>query len=163
MCDDIEQWWKMWRGIDLLHQNWDKGFDEFRLMHSKVSKTYTLMGCFWPKYIMFELKKYRGVIFHDTGEWRKIWTKTDLWFGKRHEEFGNFSLEHSKVSKLRLWWNRFIQSREFMSVKFRGELCVMTMKNESKFEEELPCQFKIDMRNLTNFDLSTRKSQEFEF
>ena len=48
-----------------------------------------------------------------------------------------------------------------MSVKFRGELCVMTMKNESKFEEELPCQFKIDMRNLTNFDLSTRKSQKF--
>ena len=27
-----------------------------------------LMGCFWPKYIMFELKKYRGVIFQDTRE-----------------------------------------------------------------------------------------------
>ena len=31
----------------------------------------------------------------------------------------------------------------------------MTMKNESKFEEELTCQFKIDMRN---FDPSTQKS-----
>ena len=37
----------------------------------------------------------------------------------------------------------------------------MTMKNNAKFEEELTCQFKIDMRNLTNFDLSTRKSKKF--
>ena len=37
----------------------------------------------------------------------------------------------------------------------------MTMKNDSKFEEELICQFKTDMRNLTNFDLSTRKSRKF--
>ena len=48
-----------------------------------------------------------------------------------------------------------------MSLKFTGELCVMTMKNDAKLEEKLPCQFKIDMRNLTNFDLSTRKSQKF--
>ena len=26
----------------------------------------------------------------------------------------------------------------------------MTMKNETKIEEELACHFKIDMRNLTN-------------
>ena len=37
----------------------------------------------------------------------------------------------------------------------------MTMKNDAKLEEKLTCQFKIDMRNLTNFDLSTRKSQKF--
>ena len=37
----------------------------------------------------------------------------------------------------------------------------MTVKNDAKFEEELTCQFKIDLRNLTNFDLSTRKSQKF--
>ena len=49
-----------------------------------------------------------------------------------------------------------------MSLKFTGELCVMRMKNDAKFEEELTCQFKIDMRNLTNFDPSTRKSQKFE-
>ena len=39
----------------------------------------------------------------------------------------------------------------------------MTMKNDEKFEEELACQFKIDMRNLTNCDLSTRKSQKLLF
>ena len=47
-----------------------------------------------------------------------------------------------------------------MSLKFTGEFCVMTMKNDAKFEEELTCQFKTDMRNLTNFDPSTRKSQK---
>ena len=31
----------------------------------------------------------------------------------------------------------------------------MTMKNDEKSEEELTCQFKINMRNLTNFDPST--------
>ena len=36
------------------------------------------------------------------------------------------------------------------------------MTNDAKFEEKLTCQFKIDMRNLTNFDLSTQKSQKFE-
>ena len=36
----------------------------------------------------------------------------------------------------------------------------MTMKNDTKREEELTCQFKIDMRNLMNVYLSTQKSQK---
>ena len=36
----------------------------------------------------------------------------------------------------------------------------MTMKNNSKFEEELTFHFKSDMRNLTNFNLSTPKSKK---
>ena len=47
-----------------------------------------------------------------------------------------------------------------MTLKFAEELCVMTMKNNAKFEEELTCHFKTDMRNLTNFDSSTRKSKK---
>ena len=35
----------------------------------------------------------------------------------------------------------------------------MTMKNDEKIAEELTCQFKIDMMNLTNLDPSTQKSQ----
>ena len=49
----------------------------------------------------------------------------------------------------------------YMNLSFTGELCVMTMKKDVKIEEELICQFKIDMRNLTNFDPSTRKPQKF--
>ena len=37
----------------------------------------------------------------------------------------------------------------------------MTMKNDAKIKEEFTSQFKIHMRNLKNFDLSTRKSQTF--
>ena len=37
----------------------------------------------------------------------------------------------------------------------------MTMKNDTKSEEELTCQFKIHMRNLTNFDPMTWKFQKF--
>ena len=43
-----------------------------------------------------------------------------------------------------------------MSLKFTEDLSIMTMKNDAKFEEELTCRFKIDMRNLTNFDSSTQ-------
>ena len=48
-----------------------------------------------------------------------------------------------------------------MSLKPTEELCVVKMKNDAKFEEELTTHFKIGMRNLTNFDLSTGKSQKF--
>ena len=36
----------------------------------------------------------------------------------------------------------------------------MTMKKDVKFKEDLSFQFKIDMRNLANFDASTQKSQK---
>ena len=63
-------------------ENWHKEFDEVWLQNSKVSKIYTLMGCFWPNYIMFELKKYRGVMFNCTQDWYKFWRKTGLCFQK---------------------------------------------------------------------------------
>ena len=88
----------------------------------------------WPK-------KYREVIFPDTEEWCNIWRKPGLWFGKWHEEFGKFSPERSKVSKLRLWWDRFVQSRKGMSLKFTEDLCVMTMKNDTKTEDEMNLSF----------------------
>ena len=50
-----------------------------------------------------------------------------------------------------------------MSLKFTGKFCVMAMKNEAKFDEELTCQFKIDVRNLTNFNPSNQKSQKLDF
>ena len=69
--------------------------------------------------------------------------------------------QHSKISKLGLLWCLFIQSRKCIKLEFTGEFCVMTMKDDVKFEKELTCQFKIDVTNLTNFDLSTQNSQKF--
>ena len=37
----------------------------------------------------------------------------------------------------------------------------MTLKSDAKFEEKLTCCFKTVMRDLTNFDPSTQKSQKF--
>ena len=59
--------------------------------HSIISKICTLMGCFWAKYIIFELKEYKGVTFDGTKDWCKLLRKTDLCFQKWHEEFGKFS------------------------------------------------------------------------
>ena len=96
-------------------------------------------------------------MFDGTEYWCKIWRKTHLCFQKWHEEFGKVLPEHLKVSKLRLWWDPFIQNRKCMILKFTWELCVMTMKNHAKFEAELTCQCKIDMQNLQAFDPSTQK------
>ena len=75
---------KIGGGIDLPFQNWYKKFENFWPEHSKIC---TLMSSFWSKYIMFKLKKYRGVVFDDTEDWCKIWRKTGLCFLKWHEEF----------------------------------------------------------------------------
>ena len=48
-----------------------------------------------------------------------------------------------------------------MSYKLTEGLQVMTLKYDEKSEEELTCRFKIDIRNFTNFDLRTQKSQKF--
>ena len=61
-----------------------------------------------------------------------------------------------------LFLGAFIQSRKCVSLKLIGELCVMRMNNDAKFEEQLTCQFKIDLSNLMNFESSTQKSQKFE-
>ena len=50
-----------------------------------------------------------------------------------------------------------------MSLKYTEKLCVMTMENDTKIDEELTCRFKIDMRNFTNFDQSNQKSKKIVF
>ena len=100
-------------------------------------------------------------MFYDTGESWKIWRITDLWFRKWHDEFGKFSSEHLKVSQLVFSWDPFVQSRRCMSYKPTEEPKVMSLKNDEKSEAESTCRFKIDIRNLTNFDLRTQKFQKF--
>ena len=70
-----------------------------------------------------------------------------------------FTKVHLKVEKFGLLLGHFIESRNCMSSKFSGDLCVMTMKNDVKLDQKLTGQFKIDMRNLTIFDSIIQKSQ----
>ena len=39
----------------------------------------------------------------------------------------------------------------------------MAIKNDAKFEEELTCQIKIDIENLTNFDPCTRNLKNLHY
>ena len=94
-----EEGCKIWRGIDLLFQNWHEIFDKFWPEQSKVSKNFTLIGSFWAKYILFKLKKYREVIFQETEEGYKIWRGIDLLFQNWHK-LDKFWPEHSKVSRI---------------------------------------------------------------
>ena len=118
---ETEEWYKIWRGIDLSFQNWYKEFDKFWPEHSKVSRNFTLMSSFWGNYILFALKKYRGVIFHETEEGYKIWRGIDLSFQNWHKEFDKFWPEHSKVSKIFIlmgsFWAKYIL---FELKKYRG-------------------------------------------
>ena len=102
-------------------KNWHKEFDKFSPEHLKVSKIFTLVRFFWAKYILFELKKYRKVIFHETKEGYKIWRGIGLSFQNWHKEFDKFWPEHSKVSKIFTlmgsFWAKYILSE---LKKYRG-------------------------------------------
>ena len=62
---------------------------------------------------------------------------------KSDAKLGKFSLQHLKVSKFGLWWDPFVQSRKYMSLKLTKKLCVMTMRNNREIEEELTRPFKL--------------------
>ena len=94
---ETEEGYKIWRGINLLFKNWQKEFVKFWPERSKVSEIFTLMGSLWAKYILFELKKYRGVIVHEIEEGYKIWRGIDFSFENWHKEFNKIWPEHLKV------------------------------------------------------------------
>ena len=96
MSHDSEGGCKISREIDLLLQKRQE-FGEFCSKHSQVSKICIFISSYCAKYLKFDLKKYRGVISHDTEEWCKIWRKTDMLFGKSNEEDGKFFPEYLEV------------------------------------------------------------------
>ena len=95
----------------------------------------SLIGSFCINHIKFQLKKYRRVVSHDIEKWCKVYRKTDLLFHfqvwheefgefssehsklKWHEELGEISLQHSKVWKIVHWRVLFAQSIQCFSYK----------------------------------------------
>ena len=137
MRHDNEEWCKIWTGIDWSVQNWHETFDKFWSEHSKISIICTLMGCFWPKNIIFELRKFRGVMFNDTQNWCKVWRTTDLRFQKWHGKLGKSSPEHSKISKIctliSCFWPKYkrFELKKYRGVMFDGteHWCKIWIKN----------------------------------
>ena len=159
MCHDNEEWYKIWRGIDLSVQNWHEEFDEFWPEHSKISKICTLMGFFWTKYIMFDLKKYRGVMFGSTEYWCNNWRKTDLYFQKWYEEFSKLSPEYIWKSKNWKFDGILLSKVEMCELKiYKGVLC---HDNEEWYLIWTGIDMSVQNWQDEYFDTSTRKSQKF--
>ena len=75
---------------------------------TRKSKTFTSMGSFYPKYITFELKKYRGVVFYDTEQWHKTWINPDLVVSKMAWE---------------IWWTFIRALKSLKNCTFMGSFC----------------------------------------
>ena len=124
ISNDTEEWWKISRGIDLSFRNWLKEFDEFSLENSKISKIYTLMSCFWTNYIVFELKKYKEVVFDCTQDWYKVWGKTGLWFQKLTWEISQIftrTLESLQIGTLMTYF--YLKLKMYELKIYRKVLC----------------------------------------
>ena len=117
-----------WRVMESLKKNWllvpkmTWGI-WWILMRAVASlKIWTLMCYFWGEYVIFEPKKYRGVMCHNTEEWYKIWRGTDLCFEKWDEEFGEFWFNTPKSQNLH--FNGLLLTKVFnvWAKKYRGAM-----------------------------------------
>ena len=129
---------------------------------TQKSKNFTLMGSFCPKYLRFELKKYRGVIFHDTEQWCKIWINPDLVVSKIAWEIGRTFIRAPKSLKDFTLIGSFCPKHMFQLQNFI-ELCVITLKCVAKFGGKLTCGLKNDIRSFFNFHMSSQKSETLHF
>ena len=135
-----EEGYKIWRGIDLSFQNWHEEFDKSWPEHLKISKISTLMGSFWAKYILFELKKVQRSYF--SWPWKVTHNLKKNWL---------------VVSKMTcgVW---YIFSRELKSVRIStliGSFCPKQKIYELKISREVMCHENEEKcKNWRGIDLS---------
>ena len=139
---DIEQWCKIWRKTDLLLGKWHEEFDKIWPEHSKVSKIFTLMGSLWAKYILFELQRYRGVIFHETEEGYKIWRGIYFYFQNWHKEFDKIWPKHSKILKIFILMGSFWAKYIFFELKKCRGINFHETEERHKFWREIDSSFQ---------------------
>ena len=138
---ETEERYIIWRGIDLPFQNWHKKFDKFWPEHWKVSKMFILMGSFWAKYRFFELKNYRGIIFHETEERYKISRRIDLSFQNWYKEFDKIWPEQSKVSKIFILMSSFWAKYSFSELKKYREIIFHETEERDKISRRIDLSF----------------------
>ena len=124
------------------------------------------MGWFWPKYIIFELKKYRGVMFDWTQNWYKVWRKTRLCF--QNSTWGIWQTFTRALENLKnLHFNRLLLTKvnNVWAKKSIEKWCLMALNIDATFEEKLTYTLKRDMRNLANFhqSIQSRKCMSLKF
>ena len=95
-----------WRMIQKLKRDWlvvlklTWGSSEILTQALESLKKIVLIGCFWPRYILFELQKYRGAIFHDTEEYANFEEKLTSGLKKDMRNLANF---HQSTWKCQNW------------------------------------------------------------
>ena len=157
MSHETEEWQKIWRKTNLMFQKWLK-FGEFWFEHSKLWNICTLFGSFCPKHITFDLKNTENLSFMILKSHAKFEEKLTCGLQNEMKNLANF---HQNTWKCQNWYFHkiFLSKIENKCAKNlqRSYDTVMTLKNDEKSEEELTCSFKTYIRNMRNFDSSTRK------
>ena len=116
--------------VENLKKNWfavskpTKFFGEFLSEHSKVSKIYTLIGSLRESYVMFDLKKYRGVSLMTLESDAKFEEKLICGLENNMRNLANF---HQSTWKLELKIGTF-PIRKYNELKIHRE--VMCYDNE---------------------------------
>ena len=112
--------------------HFDKFFlsKSYKILNEKVQKIYVS----WHWRVMQRLKKNWLPVPKMT--WRIPW----------------MLMRAVQIWKFELWCATFVESILCLSQKRAEKLYVITLKNYAKFEEELTCTSKIDVRNLENSD-----------
>ena len=88
------------------------------------SENFTLVGYFCPKYMRFEVRKYRGNILHDTEQWCKFWINPDLVVSKMAWGIGWTLIRSLKSLKNCTLMSSFCPKHIiFQLEKFRGIMC----------------------------------------
>ena len=91
---------------------------------TQKSKRFTSIGYFCPKYIRFQLKKYREVIFHDTKQWCKNWINLDLVVSKMGWGIGwTFIRALKSLKNCTLMGSFCPKNIMFQLENFRGVMC----------------------------------------
>ena len=151
------EWSKVYRKIDLWFQRsmtW--GIWWIFAQNLKVWKSH-FDGLFLPKVYGVWNKKNKGVIFHDTEQWCKIWINPDLVVSKMAWGIGWTFIRALKNLKNCTLTGSFCQKHIIIQLENSREiLCHDT-------EGKLTCGLKNDIRNLVNFHASHWKSENLHF
>ena len=114
---------------------------------TRIFANFTSMSYFCPKYMKFELKKCRGVIFHDTKQWCKIWINPDLLVSKMA-----WLIRWTSIRELKVW--KLYNDGLFLSKAYN----VSARKFERNYVSwhwswrVMQVWRKTDMRNFVNFN-----------
>ena len=127
----------------------------------EIIKISTLMGSLYPRYNMCDIKIYRGVV---SWKWKMMQSLTSTWPVASRFTWGISVILTRLLESLRNVHFYGLLLKKVYNVWAKKVLRVYVswlwrmMQNLKR-----NCRFKINMRNLTNFDTSTWESKKFAF